>query len=73
MPKYTFKALPNWKLEIRDEKGLRRILKAEQPKPLKVTGEKHEKIPFYAEKKWLAGTKLDKLVAMECSISYSLL
>ena len=73
MPKYTFKALPNWKLEIRDDKGLRRILKAEQPKPLKVTGEKHEKIPFYAEKKWLAGTKLDKLVAMECSISYSLL
>jgi len=73
MTKYTIEPMPDWKLRILNRQGLERILTIQPPEPVSVTGEKHENVSLYIEKKWRIGFRFDQLKAMECSIAYSLL
>lgn len=48
-------------------------LKIKPPPVEEVHDEEHTGIPLYAERKWMSGVRLKKLIAAECSLAYALL
>lgn len=66
-----------WEVEVRGEmenvKPVRARLAVEPPEPVRVHREKHENVPLFQERKWLAGQRFHQLEACECSLSYALL
>jgi len=66
-----------WEVEVRGEmengKPIRARLAVEPPEPIRVLREKHENVPLFQERKWLAGQRFRQLEACECSLSCALL
>lgn len=66
-----------WEIEVRGEtengNPIQTRLAVEPPDPVLVHREKHENVPLFQERKWLAGQRFRQLEASECSLSYALL
>lgn len=58
--------------ELPDGTPFRERLPVPPPELVPVHRERHTAVPLYSERKWLAGTRLNALIADECTVSGSL-
>lgn len=70
--KYTVQILREWTLRVRGPANFEQEITLPPPRGRRISGERHEKIPLFTERKWLAGSRLRELLADECSISWIL-
>ena len=70
--KYLFEIHPEWTLRVKGPSGFKGEIVLSPVRPERIPDEKHENVPLYTERKWLAGRRFRKLEADECSISHAL-